>query len=153
MVLGGIGFWILQGPGWLLFLYLAYAQGIPAFDYELGVAMGTQESAEQVTEIGVAFWWGFALGDLFVYIPLLGAGLIGHLLGRFWGRAMLLAALGITAYWPVVCLATIVAAKGSVGWNLTNESEYWVVLPLIAGWGIWGLWHLTAKHRSLEYQA
>ena len=63
--------WALQGPGWLLLIYLIYARGISAFDYELGVAMGTQEPIEAVTEIGAAYWYGFALGDLLTNIPIL----------------------------------------------------------------------------------
>jgi hypothetical protein len=35
-----------------LVLYLIYAQATPAFDYQLGVGMGTQESAEAITEVG-----------------------------------------------------------------------------------------------------
>lgn len=100
-----IGFWVLHGPGWLLLLYLVYAQAIPAFNYDLGVSMGTQESAERITEIGVAFFHGFAFGDLVLYVPLLALGLIGDGLGRNWGQIVFSAALGITAYWPVVCLA------------------------------------------------
>ncbi|MCU7917025.1 MAG: hypothetical protein KZQ95_01545 [Candidatus Thiodiazotropha sp. (ex Epidulcina cf. delphinae)] len=134
-----IGFWLLQGPGWLLLSYLIYAQGIPAFDYQLGVAMGTQESARQISEVGAAFWYGFALGDLVTYIPLLTTGLIGHWLGKIWGPVVLSAALGITVYWPVVSLAAIVAARGAAGWNLVNEAPYWIVLPLITLWGAWGL--------------
>ncbi len=60
----GFVFWALQGPGWLLLIYLIYAQGISACRYELDVSMGTQEPAKQITEVGVAFWYGFALGDL-----------------------------------------------------------------------------------------
>ena len=56
-------FWLIQGPGWLLVTYLVYAQAIPAFDYELGVRMGTQEPAGQITEVGTAFWYGFARRD------------------------------------------------------------------------------------------
>ena len=48
------GFWALQIPGWALLAYLVYAQAIPAFNYETGVSMGTQESASQITEVGVA---------------------------------------------------------------------------------------------------
>ena len=135
-------FWIMQGPGWLLLAYLVYAQGIPAFDYELGVAMGTQEPAELITEVGRAFWYGFAFGDLVFYIPMLAAGLLGHGFGRSWARAVLGAALGITIYWPIVCLAAVVAARGAEGWSLPNEGAYWVVLPVIAVWGAWGLWQL-----------
>ena len=142
-----IGFWFLQGPGWLLCVYLIYAQAIPAFDYELGVSMGTQEPADQITAVGVAFWYGFAFGDLVTYIPLLITGLIGHWLGQPWNRVLLGAALGITVYWPVVCLAAVVVARGATGWNLSNEIPYWIVLPAIALWGAWGLWHLM---RTIE---
>ena len=138
-----LGFWLLQVPGWLLLLYLVYAQAIPVFDYDLGVAMGTQEPASQVTEVGVAYWYGFAFGDLAVYIPLLALGLIGHATTRRWGPAVLGAALGITVYWPVVSLAAVVAARDVPGWNLANENAYWVVLPLIALWGAWGLWRIV----------
>ena len=138
-----IDFWLLHGFGWLLVIYLIYAQAIPAFDYDLGVAMGTQEPAEQVSEVGVAFWYGFAFADLVVYIPLLAAGLVGHLIGKMWGRVLLAAALGVTVYWPIVCLATVVAVRDAPGWNLTNETPYWVVLPLITLWGVWGLWRIS----------
>lgn len=49
-------FWWLQIPGWILLAYLVYAQAIAAFDYDLGVRMGTQESAQQITEVGAAYW-------------------------------------------------------------------------------------------------
>ena len=130
--------WLLQIPGWLLLAYLFYAQAIPVFDYELGVRMGTQESAQKITEVGTAFWYGFAFSDLVVYIPLLGAGLIGHWLGRPWWRVIFGAALGITIYWPVVVLATAVDARDASGWDI-DESAYWIVLPTIAAWALWGL--------------
>lgn len=141
-----MGFWMLQGPGWLLLLYLVYAQAIPVFDYDLGVTMGTQEPAEQVTEVGVAYWYGFALGDLAVYIPLLAAGLMGHATTRGWSKVVLGAALGITVYWPVVSLAAVVAARDAPGWHLTDETAYWIVLPLIALWGAWGLWRIASDN-------
>lgn len=140
-----IGFWFLQGPGWFLLVYLIYAQAIPAFDYDLGVSMGTQEPADKITEIGAAFWYGFAFGDLVTYIPILLVGLVGHWLRKIWGRMLLSAALGITVYWPVVCLAAVVTARDAAGWDLTNETLYWIVLPLITFWGAWGLWHLISS--------
>ncbi len=143
----GAEYWWLQIPGWLLFAYLFYAQAIPAFDYELGVRMGTQESAQKITEVGAAFWYGFAFSDLVTYIPLLGAGLIGHWLARPWWRVILGAALGITIYWPVVVLAAAVDARDASGWNI-DEADYWVVLPTIAAWALWGLWRVA---RTNEY--
>ena len=138
----GAGFWFLQATGWLLFAYLVYAQAMPAFDYDLGVRMGTQEPAAQITDVGVAFWYGFAFADAVFYIPLLAVGLAGMVLGTAWGRVAMIGALGITVYWPVVCLAAIARARGAAGWSLPNEADYWVVLPLIAAWALWGLWWL-----------
>ena len=135
----GVAFWVLQLPGWLLLIYLIYAQGITAFGYDLGVAMGTQEPVENITEVGAAFWYGFAFGDLLAYIPILLVGLIGHLHAKQWGRIWMAAALGITVYWPIVCLAAVVEARGAPGWNIAEEVPYWVVLSVIAAWGAWGL--------------
>ncbi len=141
----GLAFWALQGPGWLLLIYVIYAQGISAFSYELGVTMGTQEPAEIVTEVGAAFWYGFALGDLLTYIPILAVGLVGHLRGTQLGRVALAAALGITVYWPVVSLVSLADARDAAGWRITNEMPYWIVCLLIAGWGAWGLWLLVKE--------
>lgn len=146
----GSAFWALQVPGWLLLLYLIYAQGISAFGYQLGVAMGTQEPVEMITEVGAAFWYGFAVGDLLVYIPLLCVGLIGHVRRVPWGRVVLAAALGITVYWPVVSLAALVAARDAAGWNISNEMPYWVVCLLIAAWGAWGLWFLMSEPHQMH---
>ena len=140
-------FLVLQIPGWLLLLYLVVAQGVSALDYDLGVRMGTQEPADGITEVGVAFFYGFAFADLVLYIPLLAAGLNGQLRGAAWSRIVLAAALGITAYWPVVCLAAVVDVRGAPGWTLPGESAYWVVLPLIAAWGVLGLWILLRGAR------
>lgn len=138
-------FWKLQFPGWLLLIYLIYAQGITAFRYELGVALGTQEPPEVITEVGAAFWYGFAFADLLAYIPILLVGLIGHLYATQWGRIWMAAALGITVYWPIVCLAALVDARGAPGWNITNEVPYWLALSLIAAWGGWGLFAIAKE--------
>ena len=140
-----VGFWILQGPGWLLLLYLIYAQGVSAISYDLGVSMGTQEPAERITEVGAAFWFGFAFGDLIFYIPLLLMGLIGHLRGTHRGAIALAAALGMTVYWPIVSLAALVDARDAPGWEIASEAPYWFVCLLISAWGAFALW-LLAKN-------
>lgn len=139
------GFWILQVSGWILLAFLIYGQGIAAFDYDLGVRMGTQDSAEVVTEVGVAFWRGFALADAAVYIPLLIIGLLGHYRQKTWGRLALAAGLGISIYWPVTCLAAVLYAQGAPGWSLGVNSAYAIVLPAISVWGLWGLWQLSRE--------
>ncbi|SNT26120.1 hypothetical protein [Tropicimonas sediminicola] len=132
-------FWLIQAPGWLLFAYLAVAQCTAAVNYSLGVQMGTQEPADRITEVGVAFFKGYAGADLVFYTPVLGLGLIGHLIGSSWAGIALGAALGVTVYWPTACLWTVKAARGAAGWDLPKEEQYWIVLPLIAGWGALGL--------------
>ncbi len=81
MISETLTFWLIQGPGWALVAYLVWAQCLTAFSYALGVRMGTQEPAERITEVGVAFWWGIAVADLVVYTPLLAAGLAAHWAG------------------------------------------------------------------------
>lgn len=107
--------------------------------------MGTQESADIVSDVGMAFWYGFAFGDLIIYIPLPVFGLPGHWFNKDWGNVLLSASLGITVYWPVVCLAAVVSARDATGWNLESEVAYWIVLPLITVWGLWGLWYISAQ--------
>ena len=129
----------VQVPGWLLLLYLLYAQAPAAFDYEIGVRMGTQESAQSITGVGAAFWYGFAFADVVVYIPLLAAGLIGAWRACRWGHVILGAALGISIYWPIVALAAAVDARDAAGWAI-DETQYWIVLPIIAAWAAWALY-------------
>ena len=136
-------FWFIQLPGWALFFYLVYAQCPAAIRYEWGVRMGTQEPVERITEVGKAFWWGLALADLLFYTPLLGIGLAGQAFGSTWALPVLAAALGVTVYWPVACLAAVAAARGAPGWSLPKERDYWIVLPVIAGWAGLALLGLT----------
>lgn len=135
----GFRFWSIQGPGWILLVYLTWAQGITAFSYDLGVRLGTQESPESITHVGAAFWYGFAFADLVTYIPLLLAALLGHLRGTNWGRLALAAAAGVSVYWPVVCLAAMVKARTAAGWHLASELPYWFVCGVVLAWGCWAL--------------
>ncbi|MBT8137847.1 MAG: hypothetical protein KJO54_12590 [Gammaproteobacteria bacterium] len=139
--------WLVLVPGAVLLMYLVYAQAIPAFDYELGVRMGTQESAQQITRVGAAFWYGFAFADLVIYIPLLLAGLYGYWRGSGWCLPVIGAALGITAYWPIVVLAAAVDARGVPGWQIA-EAPYWVVLLPVFLWALWSLWQVTSDGRN-----
>ena len=107
--------------------------------------MGTQEPVESITEVGAAFWYGFAFGDLLIYIPVLFAGLIGQIRAKRWGIVCMASALGITVYWPIVCLAALVHARGAPGWNIADETPYWIVLLLVAAWGVWGLLVITRE--------
>lgn len=137
--MSNIAYWVIQVPGWLLFAYLMVAQCTAAVNYALGVKMGTQEPAERITDVGVAFFKGYAGADLIFYVPLLGLGLFGHAVSASWSAILLGAALGITVYWPIACLWTVSAARGAKGWDLPKEEQYWMVLPIIGGWAALGL--------------
>lgn len=129
-------FWYIQIPGWALFFYLLVAQCSAAFSYKLGVKLGTQEPAAEITEIGTAFFWGLAFADLVFYTPILAIGLIGHLYDAHWTPLALGAALGTTVYWPIASLATVWAARNAPNWSLPKERQYWIVLPLITAWAL-----------------
>jgi len=144
------GFLFLQVSGWLLLIYLIYSQAIPAFDYNLGVAMRTQEPPEIITEVGVAFFRGYAFADVISYIPLLALGLVGHSFRKTWGRIALAGALGITIYWPITALAAVVFAQDTPGWHLSVPLKYWIVLSSLAVWGCWGLWQLSRETNVLH---
>jgi len=60
----------------------------------------------------------------------------------------LAAALGITVYWPIVCLAALVDARNAVGWHVASEAPYWVVCILVSGWGLAGLWCMLKEQRQ-----
>ena len=77
------------------------------------------------------------------------AGLIGQYLDRPWWRVIFGAALGITIYWPVVVLAAAVDARGASGWDL-DETAYWIVLPTIAAWALWGLSRVVRDERYVS---
>ena len=140
-------FMFLQISSWIFLAYLFVAQVIPVFDYDIGIAMSTQESQEIVSPIGVAFYKGFIVSDTLAYAPLMAAGLLLHLAGGYEeaSRLLLAAAYGITIYWPLDCLAAVEAASGY--WNLPKEAEgeYWMALPVIAAWGCVSLFILLSS--------
>ena len=69
-----------------------------------------------------------------------------------WGQIAMAAALGITVYWPIVCLAAMVDARGAAGWKLPTEAPYWIVLILIAVWGAWGLFMIVRQSQTSALQ-
>ncbi len=128
--------WIIQGPGWALVLYLLVTQCTSAISYGFGVRYGFQEPESRITAIGTALFWGFALADLVFYAPLLALALVADLLNWAASDALLGAALGVTVYWPIVCLATVKRARGVENWHLPKEGQYWLALPAIILWGL-----------------
>ncbi len=144
-----LGFRMLVGIGILLTILLLLGQSFSLINYKLTVSMGLQESAEEITTLGIAWAKAFALGDTLIYIPLLIAGIFGVIKHKNWGFYTFFAALAISAYWPVVNLAAIYIGRNEI--NLLPEKyiSFTILLPLITLYGLWGMWYLAANKGTL----
>jgi hypothetical protein len=144
-------FWILIVISSLLSLLYLLGQTMAFINYDFTVMLELQEPVEEITEIGVALNKGFGVGDTVVYLPLLIAGIIGLIKRKQWGLFSMTGALAITIYWPIVCLATLLFAKGSSGFNLSDYISYLILLPIISMFGIWGLWFIFQNRKELVF--
>ena len=145
----GIGFWFLVIIGCLLNILYIVGQTVCIFAYDWTVSLGLQDSVEAVTPVGVAFSRGFGIGDTLLYIPLFMIGIVGLIRRTALGMYALFGALAVTVYWPIVCLGAVYMAKGAPGWKLTTYTEYTAVLPLIAAYGLWGMWYVYSRRSHL----
>jgi len=145
----GFGFWFLISIGILLVIMLLLGQVTAIFNYDLAVSIGMQESEEEVGKVGIAWAKGFAFGDAIFYIPILTAGIIGLLMRKPWGLFSMFAAMAVTVYWPIVSLYTIFIERTAITLTPDKYISYATVLPLIALYGLFGMWHLF-KHKH-EY--
>ena len=144
-----IGFWILMILGMLFSVMILLGQTMSFINYDFTVSIGLQESRDVVGEMGVAINKGFGLSDTIIYLPLLVIGLVGLWLRKKWGLFAMVGALGITAYWPMVCLFFLLFARGSPGFNFTNFTSYTILLTAFTVYGLWGLWYLYKNHRKI----
>lgn len=142
----------MEGAGIFLCVWLFLGQTMALVDYEFTISLGLQEAASAVTDIGVAYNKAFGVADTLFYLPLLVIGLVGYGLGKTWGVVPLAAALGITAYWPIVCLYALYAAKGAPGFTFSSHMLYTIILVPVAAYGLWGLaflyWTEIGRRRS-----
>ena len=143
-----IGFWIFLILGMFVLVMLLLGQTMSFINYEFTVSIGLQESVEVIGEMGVAVNKGFGVGDTIIYIPLLIIGLAGLWFRKKWGVLVMAGAMGITAYWPLVCLFILLFAQGSPGYNFTDFTSYTILLTALTFYGFWGLWYLY-KNRKL----
>ena len=141
--------WMFFTVGIIILFMLFLGQTMSFINYEFTVSLGLQESIEQIGSFGVAVNKGFGISDTIIYIPLMLIGLIGTWTKKKWGIWSMIAALGITIYWPVVCLAIIFLSEGVPDVQFTDIMEYVLILSFITFYGIWGLWYLY-KYYSLE---
>lgn len=144
-----MGFWVLMILGILFIAMLLAGQTMAFINYDFVVSIGLQESKDIVGEMGVAANKGFGVGDTIIYLPLLVIGIVGLWLGKKWGLFAMAGALGITAYWPMVCIFYLLFARGAPGFNFTNFTTYAVLLTGFSVYGLWGLWYLYKNHREI----
>ena len=147
-----VGFFILIVLGFIFLAMLFLGQMMSFIDYEFTVSIGLQESVDVIGEMGVAVNRGFGVGDTIIYIPLLVTGLVGLLIRKKWGLFAMAAALGITAYWPVVSLFILLFARGTPGFHFTDFTAYTVLLTAFTLYGLWGLGYVYRNRKKLaEY--
>ena len=115
----GFGFWLLISIGVLLTIMLLIGQTSALFSYDQAVAIGMQESEEEVGKVGIAWAKGFAFGDTIFYVSLLIVGIIGLLKRKLWGLFSMFGCMAITVYWPVVNLYTFFIERTAI--TLTPE--------------------------------
>ncbi len=132
------GLWFLICFSIFMLVMLLLGQTMALIDYDFTVRLGLQESVEAVTPIGVALNKGFGAADTIIYVPLLILGLWGLIRQKPWGVAMMTAAMGVTAYWPLACLFFLFFAKGAPGFLFTGYVPYTILLTGISICGIVG---------------
>ena len=137
-----LGFWILQGIAILLVIFFLSGQTLSLFNYDFAVSIGMQESVGEITEVGIAFAKGFAFGDTVFYIPILLLGILGLFRNKAWGSYFMVGAMAVTVYWPVVHLYAIFIGKDHLALTTDKYIAYSILLPLIAIYGLWGIWYL-----------
>lgn len=131
-----ISFWILIGLGILLNIIYLLGQTMAIINYDFTVSVGLQESANEITEVGVALNKGFGFGDTVFYIPIYLLGIIGLLKRKILGLYAMIGAMAITVYWPIVCLATVFYARHAPGFHFADYTSYSIILSIISLYGI-----------------
>jgi len=145
----GLKFKILITFSIVLTIFLLVSQTFSLINYDLVVSLGLQESAEEVTNLGIAWAKAFALGDTLGYIPFLVAGIIGLIKRKRWGYYAMFGSLAISVYWPIVNLSAVYIGRNSIALNPDKYISFSIVLPLITIYGLWGMWYLYRNQDKL----
>jgi len=130
-------------------LFLLAGQTFSLINYNTAVALGLQESVEEVSEVGIAFAKGFAFADTIAYIPLLLIGIIGLLKRTKWGFYALFASCAISVYWPLVHLYAIYIGRDVITLHPEKYVTFPITLSFIILYGLWGMWYLYTNQNTL----
>jgi len=133
----------------VLMLFLLSGQTFSLINYEAALDLGLQESAEEITEVGIAFAKGFAFADTIAYIPLLLIGIIGLLKRTKWGVYAMFASCAISVYWPLVHLYAIYIGVDVIILHPEKYVSFPITLSFIILYGLWGMWYLYTNQKEL----
>lgn len=141
---------------WIIVVFLAVSialmlagQTMAVLDYDLAVRLGLQESPAEVGEFGVQVNRAFGAGDTLVYVPLLAVSLAGLLLRKRWSLLTTAAAAGVSAYWSVTILFTLLFLRGVPGYEYVPGAEIWLFVIAYAVLGVSGLCYLLFRADTL----
>ena len=124
-------------------------QTMAVFNYDLAVRLGLQESLSQVGEFGVQINRAFGAGDTVVYVPLMLVSLVGLFLRKRWSLLTTAAVAGVSAYWSVTILFTLLFLRGVPGYEYTPGLEIWIFVISYAILGVLGLFYLSFRGDTL----
>ena len=129
----------------LAVVVLLLGQTSALFAYDFAVALGLQESVQDVSEYGVEVNRAFGAGDTIVYIPLMLMSLIGLVRRRRWALPLTAAVMGISVYWAVTVGVMLGFLRGTPGYSLVPGMEYWVFLGIFIAVGAWGIIYIALR--------
>jgi hypothetical protein len=144
-----IAFWIVVIILALSIILMLMGQTMAVFDYELAVHLGLQESVDQVSEFGVQINRAFGAGDTLVYVPLMLISLIGLFLRKRWSLLVTAAVAGVSAYWSITIIFTLLFLRGVPGYAYSSGLEIWLFVIAYAIIGVLGLFYLILRGDEL----
>ena len=136
-------FWVITGFLLVSLILLLTGQTMAIIDYELAVALGLQESVDDIGQHGVQVNRAFGTSDTFVYIPLIIFSIVGLARRKRWGLYLSAAVMGISAYWVVTIAFMMLYLTGVPGYYLEPGIEYWIFMGAFMVFGVGGLLYLV----------
>jgi hypothetical protein len=116
-------YWVIIGFLLVSLILLLAGQTMAIVDYDLAVALGLQESADDIGQHGVQVNRAFGTSDTFVYIPLIILSIVGLVRRKRWGLYL----------------------AGIPGYYLEPGIEYWIFMGAFMIFGVGGLLYLVLR--------
>ena len=143
-----LSIWSLIAGMIFLTVMILLGQSSAVFNYDFAVSLSLQESADKVGSHFVQFNRAVGAADTVAYIPLLVASIIGLLLRQRWALYTTAAVMGISLYWPVICLFMMLFMSGESGYNFPLSPSYVAIFVAVMAFGAWGL-YVCIQHSGI----